>query len=184
MCTYLKCPPTHFFMSLQPRFYGIVENSLNLDLFVHKAGNSTLIEVEWIEIGFWPTQIKISEKKTIWYGTGPHRLHSVGCSCTTCKKKKGFWSLGFTSTGQVRIHFCLFFSGSLVVERGPGQPPFTNNQAGPRAEAPSGGLSAAQQRQSTLAQLQLQVGISSFQNQECNELYVLFLLVSYTVPFI
>uniref|UniRef100_A0A8C4FB94 RING-type E3 ubiquitin transferase n=1 Tax=Dicentrarchus labrax TaxID=13489 RepID=A0A8C4FB94_DICLA len=50
--------------------------------------------------------------------------------------------------------------GSLVVERGPGRPPITNHQAGPRAEAPTGGLSAvsaAQQRQSTLAQLQMQV---------------------------
>ncbi|XP_076578930.1 transcription intermediary factor 1-alpha isoform X3 [Chaetodon auriga] len=47
--------------------------------------------------------------------------------------------------------------GSLVVERGPGRPPITNHQPGPRAEAPTGGLSAAQQRQSTLAQLQMQV---------------------------
>ncbi|XP_008293082.1 transcription intermediary factor 1-alpha isoform X2 [Stegastes partitus] len=48
--------------------------------------------------------------------------------------------------------------GSLVVERGPGRPPITNHQAGPRAEAPPGALSvSAQQRQSTLAQLQMQV---------------------------
>ncbi|XP_011489241.2 transcription intermediary factor 1-alpha isoform X1 [Oryzias latipes] len=52
--------------------------------------------------------------------------------------------------------------GSLVVERGPGRPPMTNNQTGPRAEAPLGGLSMSQQqqqqqRQSTLAQLQMQV---------------------------
>ncbi|XP_069556340.1 transcription intermediary factor 1-alpha isoform X2 [Brachyistius frenatus] len=48
--------------------------------------------------------------------------------------------------------------GSLVVERGPGRLPVTNHQAGPRAEVPSGGLSvSAQQRQSTLAQLQMQV---------------------------
>nr|XP_046234354.1 transcription intermediary factor 1-alpha isoform X2 [Scatophagus argus] len=52
--------------------------------------------------------------------------------------------------------------GSLVVERGPGRPPNANHQSGPRAEAPTGGLSAsaasaAQQRQSTLAQLQMQV---------------------------
>ncbi|XP_039647086.1 transcription intermediary factor 1-alpha isoform X2 [Perca fluviatilis] len=48
--------------------------------------------------------------------------------------------------------------GSLVVERGPGRPPITNHQAGPRAEAPAGALSvSAQQRQNTLAQLQLQV---------------------------
>ncbi|XP_045899058.1 transcription intermediary factor 1-alpha isoform X1 [Micropterus dolomieu] len=52
--------------------------------------------------------------------------------------------------------------GSLVVERGPGRPPITNHQAGPRPEANTGGLSAsaltaAQQRQSTLAQLQMQV---------------------------
>uniref|UniRef100_UPI0037E93283 transcription intermediary factor 1-alpha isoform X2 n=1 Tax=Semicossyphus pulcher TaxID=241346 RepID=UPI0037E93283 len=51
--------------------------------------------------------------------------------------------------------------GSLVVERGPGRPPITNHQAGPRPEAPTGGLTggltAAQQRQSTLAQLQMQV---------------------------
>ncbi|TMS02630.1 Transcription intermediary factor 1-alpha [Larimichthys crocea] len=47
--------------------------------------------------------------------------------------------------------------GSLVVERGPGRPPITNHQAGPRAEAPTAALSAAQQRQSTLAQLQMQV---------------------------
>ncbi|KAM6895773.1 transcription intermediary factor 1-alpha [Xenentodon cancila] len=48
--------------------------------------------------------------------------------------------------------------GSLVVERCPGRPPMTNHQTGPRAEAPPGGLSvSAQQRQSTLAQLQMQV---------------------------
>ncbi|KAM4711543.1 transcription intermediary factor 1-alpha [Anableps anableps] len=49
--------------------------------------------------------------------------------------------------------------GSLVVERCPGRPPITNHQPGPRSEAPTGGLSlaAAQQRQSTLAQLQMQV---------------------------
>ncbi|XP_070848094.1 transcription intermediary factor 1-alpha isoform X2 [Chaetodon trifascialis] len=47
--------------------------------------------------------------------------------------------------------------GSLVVERGPGRPPITNHHPGPRVEAPTGGLSAAQQRQSTLAQLQMQV---------------------------
>lgn len=47
--------------------------------------------------------------------------------------------------------------GSLVVERGPGRPPNTNHQPGPRVEAPTGGLTAAQQRQSTLAQLQMQV---------------------------
>ncbi|XP_039998151.1 transcription intermediary factor 1-alpha isoform X2 [Xiphias gladius] len=47
--------------------------------------------------------------------------------------------------------------GSLVVERGPGRPPIPNHQAVPRAEAPAGGLSvSAQQRQSTLAQLQMQ----------------------------
>ncbi|XP_036976804.1 transcription intermediary factor 1-alpha isoform X1 [Acanthopagrus latus] len=50
--------------------------------------------------------------------------------------------------------------GSLVVERGPARPPITNHQAGPRAEAPTGALTAAQQRQSTLAQLQMQVGFS------------------------
>uniref|UniRef100_A0A3P9NV87 RING-type E3 ubiquitin transferase n=1 Tax=Poecilia reticulata TaxID=8081 RepID=A0A3P9NV87_POERE len=49
--------------------------------------------------------------------------------------------------------------GSLVVERCPGRPPIPNHQQGPRPEAPTGGLSlaAAQQRQSTLAQLQMQV---------------------------
>ncbi|XP_068572968.1 transcription intermediary factor 1-alpha isoform X2 [Cebidichthys violaceus] len=48
--------------------------------------------------------------------------------------------------------------GSLVVERGQGRPPITNHQAGPRAEAPTGGLAgSAQQRQSTLAQLQMHV---------------------------
>ncbi|XP_065807142.1 transcription intermediary factor 1-alpha isoform X2 [Labrus bergylta] len=51
--------------------------------------------------------------------------------------------------------------GSLLVERGPGRPPITNHQAGIRPEAPTGGLTGglttAQQRQGTLAQLQLQV---------------------------
>ncbi|XP_054480374.1 transcription intermediary factor 1-alpha isoform X2 [Anoplopoma fimbria] len=48
--------------------------------------------------------------------------------------------------------------GSLVVERGQGRPPIPNHQAVPRAEAPTGALSAsAQQRQSTLAQLQMHV---------------------------
>uniref|UniRef100_A0A8C5HXZ1 RING-type E3 ubiquitin transferase n=1 Tax=Gouania willdenowi TaxID=441366 RepID=A0A8C5HXZ1_GOUWI len=48
--------------------------------------------------------------------------------------------------------------GSLVVERGPGRPPIPNHQTGPRGEAPSGALSlSAQQRQTTLAQLQMQV---------------------------
>ncbi|XP_030576464.1 transcription intermediary factor 1-alpha isoform X2 [Archocentrus centrarchus] len=48
--------------------------------------------------------------------------------------------------------------GSLVVERGPSRPTITNQQTGPRAEAPTGAVSfSAQQRQSTLAQLQMQV---------------------------
>ncbi|XP_026182935.1 transcription intermediary factor 1-alpha isoform X2 [Mastacembelus armatus] len=48
--------------------------------------------------------------------------------------------------------------GSLVVERGPGRPPILNHQGTPRAEVPAGALSlSAQQRQSTLAQLQMQV---------------------------
>ncbi|XP_033987355.1 transcription intermediary factor 1-alpha isoform X6 [Trematomus bernacchii] len=59
--------------------------------------------------------------------------------------------------------------GSLVVERGPGtRPPnpTLNHPAGPRAEAPPGGMSAiAQQRQSTLAQLQMQVDKISQQPQ-------------------
>ncbi|KAM9328070.1 transcription intermediary factor 1-alpha-like isoform 2-T2 [Pholidichthys leucotaenia] len=57
--------------------------------------------------------------------------------------------------------------GSLVVERGQGRPPITNQQSGPRAaEAPSGGLSvSAQQRQTTLAQLQMQVDKLSQQPQ-------------------
>ncbi|XP_028305101.1 transcription intermediary factor 1-alpha isoform X2 [Gouania willdenowi] len=50
--------------------------------------------------------------------------------------------------------------GSLVVERGPGRPPIPNHQTGPRGEAPSGALSlSAQQRQTTLAQLQMQVEV-------------------------
>ncbi|XP_072233306.1 transcription intermediary factor 1-alpha isoform X2 [Leuresthes tenuis] len=54
--------------------------------------------------------------------------------------------------------------GSLVVEKCPGRPPGASPQAGPRAEAPPGGLSmSAQQRQSTLAQLQLQVDKLSHQ---------------------
>lgn len=46
--------------------------------------------------------------------------------------------------------------GSLVVERGTARPPMANPAVGPRMEAPPGGLSA-QQRQTTLAQLQMQV---------------------------
>ncbi|XP_017280309.1 transcription intermediary factor 1-alpha isoform X2 [Kryptolebias marmoratus] len=55
--------------------------------------------------------------------------------------------------------------GSLVVERCPGRPPITNHPTAPRPEAPSGGLSvsAQQQRQSTLAQLQMQVDKLSHQ---------------------
>ncbi|CAF96112.1 unnamed protein product, partial [Tetraodon nigroviridis] len=51
--------------------------------------------------------------------------------------------------------------GALMVEKAPGWPPATSHQLGPRTEAPPGGLSgsAAQQRQSTLAQLQMQVGL-------------------------
>lgn len=84
-----------------------------------------------------------------------------------------FWlqHLGFRRTGEqfIMIYFIvklLLSPGSLVVERGPGRPPITNHQAGPRPEANTGGLSAsaltaAQQRQSTLAQLQMQVGFVS-----------------------
>ncbi|XP_078138272.1 transcription intermediary factor 1-alpha isoform X2 [Centroberyx gerrardi] len=55
--------------------------------------------------------------------------------------------------------------GSLVVERAPGRQPLANHQAGPRGEAPAGTLSAsAQQRQSTLAQLQMQVDRRSAQS--------------------
>ncbi|XP_077399639.1 transcription intermediary factor 1-alpha isoform X2 [Vanacampus margaritifer] len=47
--------------------------------------------------------------------------------------------------------------GSLVVERSSVQPSMANQQAGPRGEPATGGLSlSAQQRQSTLAQLQMQ----------------------------
>nr|XP_057932807.1 transcription intermediary factor 1-alpha isoform X2 [Doryrhamphus excisus] len=49
--------------------------------------------------------------------------------------------------------------GSLLVDRSSVQPPVPNQQAGPRGEAPVGGLPqqlSAQQRQSTLAQLQMQ----------------------------
>ncbi|KAM4523181.1 transcription intermediary factor 1-alpha [Fundulus diaphanus] len=55
--------------------------------------------------------------------------------------------------------------GSLVVERCPGRPTIPNHQPGPRPEAPAGSLSlaAAQQRQSTLAQLQMQVDKLSHQ---------------------
>uniref|UniRef100_A0A3Q2P5G9 RING-type E3 ubiquitin transferase n=1 Tax=Fundulus heteroclitus TaxID=8078 RepID=A0A3Q2P5G9_FUNHE len=55
--------------------------------------------------------------------------------------------------------------GSLVVERCPGRPTIPNHQPGPRQEAPAGSLSlaAAQQRQSTLAQLQMQVDKLSHQ---------------------
>lgn len=49
-------------------------------------------------------------------------------------------------------------AGSLMVERGPGRMPIPNNQSGPRAEPTAASLSlSAQQRQSTLAQLQMQV---------------------------
>ncbi|KAM8910003.1 transcription intermediary factor 1-alpha isoform 2-T2 [Spinachia spinachia] len=50
--------------------------------------------------------------------------------------------------------------GSLVVERGQSRTPMANHPAGPRAEAPTAGLSASSQqtvRQSTLAQLQMHV---------------------------
>ncbi|XP_054609297.1 transcription intermediary factor 1-alpha isoform X2 [Dunckerocampus dactyliophorus] len=48
--------------------------------------------------------------------------------------------------------------GSLLVDRSSVQPPVPNQQAGPRGEAPVGGMPlSAQQRQSTLAQLQMQV---------------------------
>ncbi|XP_049616802.1 transcription intermediary factor 1-alpha isoform X1 [Syngnathus scovelli] len=47
--------------------------------------------------------------------------------------------------------------GSLVVERNSAQPSMPNQQAGPRGDLASGALSLAQQRQSTLAQLQMQV---------------------------
>ncbi|KAF7229014.1 transcription intermediary factor 1-alpha isoform X1 [Nothobranchius furzeri] len=54
--------------------------------------------------------------------------------------------------------------GSLVVERCPGRPPAAPQPAGPRADAPTGALSvSAQQRQSTLAQLQMQVDKLSHQ---------------------
>lgn len=65
--------------------------------------------------------------------------------------------------GSVRFHCRSGFwasnvdLGSLVVEKVPGRPPLNTTQPGARVEAPPGGVSAAQQRQSTLAQLQLQV---------------------------
>ncbi|XP_057709888.1 transcription intermediary factor 1-alpha isoform X2 [Corythoichthys intestinalis] len=46
--------------------------------------------------------------------------------------------------------------GSLVVERSSVQPPVPIQQAGPRGEAATGALLSSQQRQSTLAQLQMQ----------------------------
>lgn len=54
-----------------------------------------------------------------------------------------------------------FIAGTLVVERSPARPPLTNPAAGSRIEAPPGGLPmSAQQRQNTLAQLQMQVQVS------------------------
>lgn len=53
--------------------------------------------------------------------------------------------------------------GTLVVERGAARGPMLNQAAGPRVEAPSGVLSA-QQRQTTLAQLQMQVDKMSQQS--------------------
>ena len=52
-----------------------------------------------------------------------------------------------------------FPPGSLLVERAPGRQPVANPPMPPRGEGSSGSLSAAsqQQRQSTLAQLQMQV---------------------------
>ncbi|XP_077449459.1 transcription intermediary factor 1-alpha isoform X2 [Stigmatopora argus] len=47
--------------------------------------------------------------------------------------------------------------GSLLVERSSMQPPAPTQAGGPRGEAPAVGLMSAQQRQSTLAQLQMQV---------------------------
>lgn len=46
--------------------------------------------------------------------------------------------------------------GSLVVERGTARPPMPNPAAGPRMEAPPVGGLSTQQRQTTLAQLQMQ----------------------------
>lgn len=63
------------------------------------------------------------------------------------------------ASNREQVQFIVFYlAGSLVVERGAGRPPITNHQPGPRAEVPTGGLTvSAQQRQSTLAQLQMQV---------------------------
>ncbi|KAM4615094.1 transcription intermediary factor 1-alpha-like isoform 2-T2 [Polymixia lowei] len=47
--------------------------------------------------------------------------------------------------------------GSLVVERAPPRQPLSNHQVGPRGEGPAVNLSATAQRQSTLAQLQMQL---------------------------
>lgn len=53
--------------------------------------------------------------------------------------------------------------GTLIVERGTARPPVPNPTISPRMEAPSGGMSA-QQRQTTLAQLQMQVDKISHQD--------------------
>lgn len=56
------------------------------------------------------------------------------------------------------VNFSSWFpTGSLVIEKCPGRPPVTNHQPGPRLEAPTLSVTAAHQRQSTLAQLQMQV---------------------------
>lgn len=81
-----------------------------------------------------------------------HYLMRAHCSPSTVPQssvrfqcRSGFWATNVDL-------------GSLVVERGPSRPPITNHQTGPRAEAPTGALSlSTQQRQSTLAQLQMQV---------------------------
>lgn len=79
----------------------------------------------------------------------------------------------------LQISNSCFSSGSLVVEKGPGRPPLTA-QTGARAEASSGGASTAQQRQSTLAQLQLQVTHSFLQLQS----HSAFLCLSRLNPFV
>ncbi|KAK7896334.1 hypothetical protein WMY93_021659 [Mugilogobius chulae] len=65
--------------------------------------------------------------------------------------------------------------GTLIVERGTTRPPLTNPQTGPRIEAPSGGLSmSAQQRQTTLAQLQMQVLYSWNTGLSCDKTLLRF----------
>lgn len=156
--------------SREARSHGVLHRTLFWKKYVHLSmvRDEYYVIYKWIELCIWSMSVlKINAQadRVAVCCKGGETAHWTTFLVQQCSMNPVEQQHCLVTWGKNQffcfLNICLFSSGSLVVERGPGRPPITNHQAGPRAEAPTAALSAAQQRQSTLAQLQMQVGFSS-----------------------